>query len=48
MVDGKPLYLKEDFMSAMLIMPVSFVLSFFVALGIKETGCKSEYQHLKD
>lgn len=48
MVDGKPLYLKEDFMSAMLIMPISFVISFFVALGIKETGCKSEYQHLKD
>jgi len=48
MVDGKPLYLKEDFMSAMLIMPISFVISFFVALGIKETGCKSQYQHLKD
>lgn len=48
MLAGKPLYLKEDFMSAMLIMPISFVLSFFVALGIKETGCKSEYQHLKD
>ena len=48
MVDGKPFYLKEDFMSAMLIMPASFIISFFVALGIKETGCKSEYQHLKD
>lgn len=48
MTDGKPLYLKSDFMSAMWIMPISFVLSFFVALGIKETGCKSEYQHLKD
>lgn len=48
MVDGKPLYLKEDFMSAMLIMPISFVISFFVALGIKETGCKPQYQHLKD
>lgn len=48
MLNGKPLYLKEDFMAAMLIMPASFILSFFVALGIKETGCKSEYQHLKD
>ena len=48
MVDGKPFYLKEDFMSAMLIIPASFIISFFVALGIKETGCKSEYQHLKD
>lgn len=48
MVDGKPLYLKSDFMSAMLIMPISFVISFFIALGVKETGCKSEYQHLKD
>ncbi len=48
MLDGKPLFLKEDFMSAMLIMPISFVISFFVALGIKETGCKSKYEHLKD
>jgi MFS family permease len=48
MAEGKPLYLKEDFMSAMLIMPVSFIIAFFVALGIKETGCKSEYQHLQD
>lgn len=48
MIDGKPLYLKTDFMSAMLIMPASFIISFFVALGIKETGCKSTYPHLKD
>ena len=48
MVNGQPVYLTSDFMWAMLIMPVSFVLSFFIALKIKETGCRSEYEHLKD
>lgn len=48
MLEGKPLYLKSDFMSAMLIMPISFVISFFVALAIKETRCQSKYHHLQD
>ncbi|MCD8525525.1 MAG: MFS transporter [Gammaproteobacteria bacterium] len=48
MVNGKPFYLKEDFMLAMLIMPISFIISFFVALCMKETGCKSNYPQLKD
>ena len=48
MVNGQPVYLTSDFMWAMLIMPVCFVISFFIALGIKETGCRSEYEHLSD
>lgn len=46
MANGQPVYLTSDFMWAMLIMPVCFVISFFIALGIKETGCRSEYEHL--
>lgn len=48
MLDGKPLYLQHDFMMAMLIMPISFVISFFVAMTIKETHCRSNHEHLKD
>lgn len=47
-VNGQPVYLTSDFMLAMMIMPICFVISFFIALCMKETGCKSEYEHLKD
>jgi sugar phosphate permease len=43
---GLPVYLKQDYMLALAIIPVSFVLSFIVACFMKETGCRSEYDHL--
>lgn len=48
MLNGKPLYLTSDFRLAMLILPISFVISFFVALGIQETACRASSQHLKN
>lgn len=44
--NGRPLYLAKDYMHAMLIMPFSFIASLVIAFFIKETGCKSEYDHL--
>lgn len=41
-VNGMPIYSQHDFFNAMLIMPIAFVLSLFVALLIKETYCKSQ------
>lgn len=46
MLDGNPLYLASDYHAAMLIMPLSFVVSLLFAFGIKETGCRSEYERL--
>ena len=46
LVNGRPVYLAQDYMHAMLIMPFSFVISLVLAFMIKETGCKSEYHHL--
>lgn len=46
MLDGKPLYLAADYHAAMLIMPISFVLSLLFAVVMKETGCRSDYEHL--
>ncbi len=40
MVDGVPVYTASDMLNAMLMMPIAFVVSFFVALLIKETHCK--------
>lgn len=40
--NGVPIYSTHDFMNAMLIMPIAFVLSIFVAWMIKETFCKSQ------
>jgi hypothetical protein len=40
--DGVPLYSASDFMNAMLIMPIAFVISIFVAWMIKESFCKSQ------
>ena len=41
-VDGAPVYSVSDFLNAMWIMPIGFVLSFFIAWLIKETFCKSQ------
>ena len=40
--DGAPLYSSSDFMSAMMIMPVAFVLSIFIGWMIKESFCRSQ------
>lgn len=40
MVDGAPLYSAADMLNAMLMMPVAFVVAFFVALLMKETFCQ--------
>jgi MFS family permease len=37
MVDGAPHYVASDFMSAMMIMPIAFIVSIFIAWKIKET-----------
>lgn len=39
MVDGAPVYTASDMLNAMLMMPLSFVVAFFVALLMKETYC---------
>jgi MFS family permease len=40
--EGVPLYASSDFMNAMLIMPIAFTLSIFIAWMIKESYCKSQ------
>ncbi|HSW70263.1 MAG TPA: MFS transporter [Gammaproteobacteria bacterium] len=40
--DGIPFYSAHDFMGAMMIMPIAFVLSIFAAWLIKESFCKSQ------
>lgn len=40
--DGVRIYAAADFTNAMLMMPISFVLSIFIAWMIKETFCKSQ------
>jgi len=42
MVNNAPAYSGHDFMNAMLIMPISFVVALIVAMFIKETFCKSQ------
>jgi MFS family permease len=39
-VDGAPVYAASDMLNAMLMMPLAFIVAFFVALLIKETYCK--------
>lgn len=41
-VDGSSVYSSQDFLNAMWIMPIGFVLSIFIAWMIKETYCKSQ------
>jgi MFS family permease len=41
-VDGVPIYSAHDFLNAMMIMPIAFVIGIFVAWMIKETYCKSQ------
>jgi MFS family permease len=40
--EGVPLYSSGDFMNAMMIMPIAFVLSIFIAWMIKESFCQSQ------
>jgi sugar phosphate permease len=41
MVDNVPVYSNTDFLTAMAIMPIAFILGLIAALLIKETYCKS-------
>lgn len=41
-LDGVPVYSSADLLNAMLIMPIAFVVGFFIALLMKETFCKSQ------
>ena len=40
------MYLTKDFLHAMMLIPLSFVLSFVIAWLLKETGRKQAYEHL--
>jgi len=40
-VDGVRIYSREDFNYALLLLPISFALSIFIAWMVKETNCKS-------
>lgn len=41
-VNGEPIYAASDFNTAMLMMPVGFIISFAIAFFIKETNCKPQ------
>lgn len=41
-VDGVPVYSAHDFLNAMMIMPISFVLGMLIIWRMKETFCKSQ------
>jgi MFS family permease len=41
-VNNVPMYSPQDFLNAMLIMPISFVIGLVIAWMIKETFCKSQ------
>ena len=47
MSHGHPVYMASDFFHAMIILPIAMVISFGLCFLIKETGCKSEYKHLR-
>jgi len=40
--DGVPLYSSHDFMNAMWIMPIAFLISIFIAWFITESFCKAQ------
>lgn len=42
--DGVPLYSSQDFMNAMWIMPIAFVLSIVIGWLITESFCKSQFK----
>lgn len=42
MNNGVPVYSPSDMMNAMLIIPIGFVLGFFISLLMKETFCKAQ------
>ncbi|HSW94389.1 MAG TPA: MFS transporter [Gammaproteobacteria bacterium] len=39
---GAPIYSAGDFMNAMMIMPIAFILSIFIGWMIKESFCRSQ------
>jgi MFS family permease len=41
-VNGVPMYSASDFLNAMLIMPIAFVMGLVIAWMMKETFCKSQ------
>ncbi|HLB58020.1 MAG TPA: MFS transporter, partial [Gammaproteobacteria bacterium] len=41
-IEGVSIYSSHDFLNALLIMPIAFVIAFFVGWMIKETYCKSQ------
>ena len=41
-VNGQPLYSTHDFNTAMMIMPIAFVIGLLIAFLIKETHCESQ------
>jgi MFS family permease len=41
-IDHVPIYSAQDFLYAMLIMPIGFAISIFIAMLIKETFCRSQ------
>lgn len=42
MLNHTPIYSPQDFLNAMLILPVAFILGLVIALLIKETNCKAQ------
>lgn len=42
MVNGSPVYSAHDFLIAMSVIPIAFVLSIFIAWMIQETYCKAQ------
>jgi MFS family permease len=42
MSNGTPIYSNQDFLNAMMIMPIAFVIGLVVAMLIRETYCKSQ------
>jgi MFS family permease len=41
-INDVPIYTAHDFLNAMLIMPIAFVIGLFIAWMIKETFCQSQ------
>lgn len=41
-LNGTPVYSHSDMLNAMMIMPVAFIIGFFVSLMMKETHCKAQ------
>ena len=42
LVDGVPAYAPSDMLNAMMIMPIAFIIGFFISLMMKETHCQAQ------